>query len=183
MKFLETKLKGAYIIELEPRRDDRGLFARTFCKREFAEINHTKEFVQFNHSLSVQKGTLRGMHFQVPPTAEIKLIRCIRGKVYDVIIDIRSGSPTFHQHIGVILSEENMNMIYVPEGFAHGFQTLEDNTQLIYHHTNYYTPENERGISFRDPAINIKWPLVPENLSEKDQKYPYIDNNFKGIIL
>jgi dTDP-4-dehydrorhamnose 3,5-epimerase len=183
MKFLETKLKGAYIIELEPRRDDRGLFARTFCKREFTEINHTKEFVQFNHSLSVQKGTLRGMHFQVPPTAEIKLIRCIRGKVYDVIIDIRSGSPTFLQHIGVILSEENMNMIYVPEGFAHGFQTLEDNTQLIYHHTNYYTPENERGISFRDPAINIKWPLVPENLSEKDQKYPYIDNNFKGIIL
>jgi dTDP-4-dehydrorhamnose 3,5-epimerase len=183
MKFLDTGLKGAYIIELEPRRDERGLFARTFCKREFSEINHTKEFVQFNHSMSSQKGTLRGMHFQIPPSAEIKLIRCIRGAVLDVIIDLRKGSPTFLKHIQVVLSEENMNMIYVPEGFAHGFQTLEDNTQMIYHHTEYYSPENERGLNFNDPTFNITWPLEPINLSEKDKKNPYIDNNFKGILI
>lgn len=183
MKFIETELKGAYIIDLEPRKDDRGLFARTFCKREFQEIGHNKEFVQFNHSMSVQKGTLRGMHFQNPPSAEIKLIRCIRGKVFDVIIDLRAGSSTFLKHIGVVLSEENMRMIYVPEGFAHGFQTLEDNTQMIYHHTEYYAPGSEGGLNFRDPSLNIEWPLTPTNLSDKDQKYPYIDNNFKGIII
>jgi len=183
MKFLETELKGAFIIELEPRRDERGLFTRTFCKREFAEINHTKEFVQFNQSISLHKGTLRGMHFQVPPSAEIKLIRCIRGKVFDVIIDLRKDSPTFLKHIAVILSEENMNMIYVPEGFAHGFLTLENNSHMIYHHTEYYTPENERGLNYKDSAFKILWPLEPNNLSEKDQKYPYIDNNFKGIII
>jgi dTDP-4-dehydrorhamnose 3,5-epimerase len=183
MRFLDTELKGAFIIELEPRRDDRGLFVRTFCKREFSEINHSKEFVQCNQSISVQKGTLRGMHFQVPPSAEIKLIRCIRGKVFDVIIDLRKDSPTFLEHIEVILSEENMNMIYVPEGFAHGFQTLEDNSQMMYHHTEYYTPENERGLNFNDPAFHISWPLEPFNVSEKDQKYPFIDNNFKGIAV
>lgn len=181
MKFIDTDLKGAYVIDLEPRKDDRGFFARTFCKREFNEIGHTKEFVQFNHSMSAQKGTLRGMHFQIPPSAEIKLIRCIRGKVFDVIIDLRAGSPTFLKHIGVILSEENMKMIYVPEGFAHGFQTLEDNTQMIYHHTEYYTPENERGLHHQDPVLNIGWPLAPLNLSDKDQKYPFIETNFKGI--
>jgi dTDP-4-dehydrorhamnose 3,5-epimerase len=181
MKFIETDLKGAYIIDLEPRKDDRGFFARTFCKREFKEITHTKEFVQFNHSMSARKGTLRGMHYQVPPSSEIKLIRCIRGKVFDVIIDLRSGSPTFLKHIGVILSEENMKMIYVPEGFAHGFQTLEDNAQMIYHHTEYYNPENERGLHHKDPVLNIEWPLAPVNLSDKDQKYLYIDTNFKGI--
>lgn len=182
MKFFETELKGAFIIELEPRRDERGLFVRTFCKREFAEINHTKEFVQFNQSVSLQKGTLRGLHFQVPPSSEIKLIRCIRGKVFDVIIDLRMGSPTFLQHIEVILSDEKMNMIYVPEGFAHGFQTLEDNSHMIYHHTEYYTPENERGLNYNDPAFNILWPLEPVNVSEKDQKHPFIDHNFNGII-
>jgi dTDP-4-dehydrorhamnose 3,5-epimerase len=181
MKFFETELKGAYTIDIEPRKDDRGLFARTFCKREFQEIGHTKEFVQFNHSMSVLKGTLRGMHFQYPPFSEIKLIRCIRGQVLDVIIDLRAGSPTFLNHIGVILSEENMRMIYVPEGFAHGFQTLEDNSQMIYHHTEYYTPGNEGGLNFKDPILNIQWPLEPTNLSDKDQKYPFIDNNFKGI--
>lgn len=182
MKFFETELKGAFIIELEPRRDERGLFVRTFCKREFAGINHTKEFVQFNQSVSLQKGTLRGLHFQVPPSSEIKLIRCIRGKVFDVIIDLRMGSPTFLQHIEVILSDEKMNMIYVPEGFAHGFQTLEDNSHMIYHHTEYYTPENERGLNYSDPALNILWPLEPVNVSEKDQKHPFIDHNFNGII-
>jgi dTDP-4-dehydrorhamnose 3,5-epimerase len=183
MKFVETPLKGAYIIELESFRDDRGFFARTFCKREFKEIGHIKEFVQFNHSMTIQKGTIRGIHFQVPPSSEIKLIRCIRGKVYDVIIDIRKHSATFLQYFGVILSEENLKTIYVPEGFAHGFQTLENNSQMIYHHTEYYTPQNERGLNYKDQLFKIDWPLVPINVSEKDQKYPLIDNNFKGIEL
>jgi len=183
MKFTKTLLEGAYIIEKEPFRDDRGLFARTYCKREFSQIGHTKEFVQFNHSQTVHKGTLRGMHYQVPPSAEIKLIRCIRGKVYDVIIDLRQNSPTFLRHIGVELSEENMKSIYVPEGFAHGFQTLEDNTQLIYHHTEFYTPENERGINFNDPALAINWPLPPVHVTPKDINHPYIGNNFKGLII
>jgi len=181
MKFAETALKGAYIVETEPFRDERGLFARTFCKRDFNQIGHTKEFVQFNHSLTVNKGTVRGIHYQTPPDSEIKLIRCIRGKVYDVIIDVRQHSPTFLQHIGVELSEENMLSIYVPEGFAHGFQTLEDHTQLIYHHTGFYTPASERGLNFNDPALAIKWPLPPINITTKDKNHPYISNQFKGI--
>lgn len=181
MKYIETPLKGAYIIELEPYQDSRGLFARTFCKKEFQKIGHSKEFVQFNHSVTLQKGTIRGMHYQVPPSSEIKLIRCIRGNVYDVIIDIRYGSSTFLKYHAVELNEANMKMIYVPEGFAHGFQTLENNTQLIYHHTQFYNPEHERGIRYNDPATNIHWPLVPVNLTEKDNNYPLIDYNFKGI--
>ncbi len=183
MKFIETSLSGAYIIELEPFIDERGFFARTFCKREFKQIHHTKEFVQFNHSMTSIRGTLRGMHYQVPPNTEIKLIRCIRGKVFDVIIDIRKHSPTFLKHFSLILSEDNMKMIYVPEGFAHGFQTLEDNSQMIYHHSGYYTPQNERGLNYNDPCFKIHWPLPPINMTTKDQNYPLIDNNFKGIEL
>jgi len=181
MKYIETPLKGAYIIELEPFRDSRGLFARTFCKNEFLKIGHNKEFVQFNHSVTLNKGTIRGMHYQVPPSAEIKLIRCIRGSVNDVIVDIRYGSPTFLKYFGLELNEENMKMIYIPEGFAHGFQTLKDNTQLIYHHTQYYNPEDERAIRYNDPLIKISWLLEPVNLTEKDKNHPLIDNNFKGI--
>jgi dTDP-4-dehydrorhamnose 3,5-epimerase len=152
MKFIPTSLNGAYIIELEPFRDERGFFARTFCKKEFSAIGHDKEFVQFNHSMTRQKGTVRGMHYQVPPSAETKLIRCISGEVCDVIIDIR-----------------------------HGFQTLADDSQMIYHHTAYYNPENERGLRYSDPALGIKWPLPPVNLTEKDQNYPLVNNQFKGI--
>jgi dTDP-4-dehydrorhamnose 3,5-epimerase len=181
MLFHETLLKGAYTIELTPFSDDRGLFARTFCKREFAAIGHQKEFVQFNHSRSNFQGTLRGMHYQRAPYAEIKLIRCIRGSVLDVIIDLRPQSPTFLQHIGVELSAENMRMIYVPEGFAHGFQTLEDQTELIYHHTSFYAPEHEGGIRYDDPRINIQWPLEVTVISEKDQKHPFISDSFVGF--
>jgi dTDP-4-dehydrorhamnose 3,5-epimerase len=181
MKFFKTPLNGAYVIDLEPFRDERGFFARTFCKNEFSSIGHLKEFVQFNHSMTRHKGTLRGMHYQVPPSAEIKLIRCISGEVFDVIIDIRKDSPTFLQHFNIILSDENLKMIYVPEGFAHGFQTLADNSQMIYHHTAYYTPANERGLRYDDPAFGIKWPVLPKNITDKDQNYPLINNNFKGI--
>jgi dTDP-4-dehydrorhamnose 3,5-epimerase len=183
MTFHETALAGAYVIEPEPFRDERGFFARIFCEKEFGQIGHRKPFLQINHSFTVRKGTVRGLHYQVPPSAEIKLIRCIGGEVYDVIIDLRRGSPTFLQHTGIRLSAENMNMLYVPEGFAHGFQTLQENTQMIYHHTEYYTPSNERGLSFRDPAFGIAWPLDDIQASDKDLGHKFIDNSFTGIEL
>jgi dTDP-4-dehydrorhamnose 3,5-epimerase len=181
MKFIPTDLKDAYIIELEPFQDQRGLFARTFDKKEFESINHSKEFVQFNHSVNNFKGTLRGLHYQVLPSCEIKLIRCVRGKVFDVLVDVRENSSTFLQYISVELSEDNLRMVYIPEGFAHGFQTLEDNTQLIYHHSNYYNPSSERGIYYNDPLLQIQWPLDPTVMSDKDQHYALLDNSFVGI--
>jgi len=181
MKFIPTPLTGAYEIELTPFTDERGLFARTYCKREFEEIGHTKEFVQLNHSLTVKKGAIRGMHFQYPPHSEIKLIRCVAGKVLDVLVDLRPDSETFLQHATVELSEENLKMIYIPEGFAHGFQTLQENSVLLYHHTAFYTPGVEGGLRYDDPRLNIAWPLEPTMVSKKDQGYPLITEDFHGI--
>jgi dTDP-4-dehydrorhamnose 3,5-epimerase len=180
MIFEETTLKGAYVVSLQLLTDARGGFARTFCKKEFQQINHQKEFVQLNHSYNTFKGTVRGMHFQLPPYQEIKLIRCIKGAVIDVIVDLRENSPTFLQHVSVELSAENKKMIYVPENFAHGFQTLEDDTELIYHHTQFYTPQADTGIRFNDPLLKINWPLEPVMVSEKDKNYKLIDHTFKG---
>jgi dTDP-4-dehydrorhamnose 3,5-epimerase len=183
MKFLPTPLQGAYIVEPEPFKDDRGFFARAFCKNEFSKIGHKDEFVQINHSMNRAKGTLRGMHYQLPPYAEIKLVRCIAGKVFDVIVDIRDGSATYMHSFAVELSDENMKMIYIPAGFAHGFQTLSDNTQLIYHHTAFYTPGFEGAINFLDPLLNIAWPLPAVNLSERDKNHKFLTSDFKGIKL
>lgn len=183
MKFFPTPLRGAFIVEPEPFKDDRGFFARTYCKNEFSKIGHTDEFVQMNHSMNSAKGTLRGLHYQLPPYAEIKLVRCISGKVYDVIVDLREGSITYMQSYGIELSAENMKMIYIPAGFAHGFQTLEDHTQLLYHHTAFYTPGFEGGLSFQDPELKINWPLPPVNLSERDKNHKYLTSDFKGIKL
>ncbi|MTI31181.1 dTDP-4-dehydrorhamnose 3,5-epimerase [Xanthovirga aplysinae] len=181
MKFLETKLKGAYVISLEPFEDERGLFARTFCKEEFKQIGHKKDFVQFNHSITLQKGTIRGLHYQLSPKSEIKLIRCVKGKAFDVIIDIRRNSPTFLQFLCLELAEENMKMIYLPEGFAHGFQTLEDDTHLIYHHSNSQNILFERGIRYNDPRLAIKWPLEVSIISNKDKSYPFLKEEFLGM--
>jgi dTDP-4-dehydrorhamnose 3,5-epimerase len=181
MNFVEAPLSGAYVIEVTPFVDERGLFARTFCKDEFKQINHAEEFVQFNHSFTKNKGSIRGMHYQIPPFSEIKLIRCVHGSVFDVIIDIREGSSTFLQYFAIELSARNMKSIYVPRGFAHGFQTLEDNSQLIYHHTAIYKPGFENAIRFNDPMIHISWPLEPTTISSKDQSYPLLTNSFKGI--
>jgi dTDP-4-dehydrorhamnose 3,5-epimerase len=183
MKFHSLPLKNAYKIELTPIQDDRGLFARTFCKNEFEAIGHHKEFVQFNHSVNKLKGTLRGMHYQVAPYTEVKLIRCIRGKVFDVIVDVRKGSATFLHWTGVELSEDNRLMMYVPEGFAHGFLTLTDHAELLYHHTEFYTPAADRGIRFDDPQINIQWPATIEIISDKDKNYMSVGSDFKGIDL
>ena len=181
MKFIETPLKGAYIIELEPFLDERGLFARTFCQKELAKIGFNKQIVQINHSVTKQKGAVRGMHYQLPPAGETKLIRCVQGQVFDVMVDLRAGSATFKQWYGVELSKDNMRMFYVPEGFAHGFQTLTDNAELIYLHSAFYSPEYEYGLRVDDPWLEIKWPLPVGTISSKDQSYPLIGNTFEGI--
>ena len=181
MLFTETKLKGSFIIDLEPFSDERGWFARSFCKKEFERIGHSAEWVQLNHSVTNDKGTIRGMHFQYPPHSEIKLVRCIAGAVYDVIIDLRTDSPTFLQWIGEELSYDNKKMIYIPAGFAHGFQTLADNSQLIYHHTSYYTPGAEDGIRYDDKKININWQLSVTGISDRDKNHPHINESFTGV--
>ena len=181
MTFSPTPLKGSYIINLTPFSDERGWFARTYCENEFREIGHAEKWVQMNHSCTAKKGTVRGMHYQVPPFREIKMVRCIRGKVFDVIIDIRKDSATFLQWFGVELSPEAMNMLYIPVGFAHGFQTLNDNSEMIYHHSEFYSPGAEGGIKYNDPAINIKWPLEVTSISERDVNHPVLNEKFKGI--
>ncbi len=181
MDFIETELQGAFLIKPKILKDERGGFTRVFCKQDFKQIGHSKDFVQFNHSFNINRGTLRGMHYQESPHSEIKLIRCIRGSVFDVIIDIRKSSPTFLKWHGTVLSEENKDMIYVPEGFAHGFITLEENSELLYHHTSFYEPKSERGIRYDDSIINIEWPEAIISISDKDRNYPLLTTNFKGI--
>lgn len=183
MKIEQTPLQDAFIIKLEPFMDDRGLFARVFCKQELQSILHGKNIVQINHSLTIPKGALRGMHFQYPPKAEIKIVKCMRGSVYDVIIDLRRNSPTLLQWHGETLSAENMKMMYVPEGFAHGFQALEENTELLYLHTEFYSPENEGAVRYDDPLINIQWPMEITDISEKDRNHPLLSQDFEGIVL
>ncbi len=181
MQFVETTILGLFIINLDKKEDKRGFFARSFCKKEFKKVGFDKEFVQFNHSFNKFKGTIRGMHFQRPPFTETKMIRCVEGCVYDVVVDLRKGSPTFLKHYGVELSAINMKCILIPDGLAHGFQTLEDNSALIYHHTNYYAPNAEDGIRFDDSSLNISWKLPPNNISNKDLSYPLINQNFEPI--
>jgi len=181
MNFIPTPLRGSYIIEPEPFTDERGWFARYYCRNEFEEIGHHKEWVQLNHSVSYKKGTIRGMHFQKQPFAEIKMVKCIAGSIYDVIIDLRKDSETFLQWFGTELSAENKKMLYIPEGFAHGFQCLSDNCELIYHHSEFYKPEAEAGIRFDDPQVKIEWPFSMTMISPRDEQHPWLDKNFKGI--
>ena len=183
MKFIKRKLKDLYIIQPEPFEDDRGRFYRILCKNELKEIGHTKEIVQINHSLTTQKGAIRGMHFQYPPKAEIKFVKCINGKIFDVAIDLRKNSPTFLQWDGEFLSAENLKIMYIPEGFAHGFQTLEENSELLYFHTEFYNPEYEGGVRYDDPLIGIEWPLEVSYLSERDKNHKLLNENFEGINL
>ena len=172
MIFTETKLKGAFIIELQKIEDNRGFFARAWCQNEFAEHNLTAVVVQANVSFNIKKGTLRGMHYQSTPYEETKLVRCTKGSIYDVIIDLRPASPTYAQWIGVELTAENYKMLYVPENFAHGFQTLEDNTEVTYHVSQFYTPGSERGICWDDSAFSIEWVTDVQVISGKDKSWP-----------
>jgi len=171
MIFTETTLKGAYLIELEKLEDERGFFARTWCRREFGARRLMPGCVQSNVSFSKRKGTLRGLHYQRAPYEEAKLVRCTRGAIYDVIVDLRPESPTHGEWIGVELTGEGGTMLYVPENFAHGFQTLEDHTEVAYQVSQFYAPEHERGIRYDDPAFGIRWPMEVAVISEKDRTW------------
>ncbi|HWV51990.1 dTDP-4-dehydrorhamnose 3,5-epimerase [Pseudorhodoplanes sp.] len=172
MIFNETKLKGAFVIELERREDSRGFFARGFCQNEFQAHGLKPTVAQGNIASNIRKGTLRGMHFQYPPAAESKLVRCTRGAIYDIIVDLRPESPTYLQHFGVELNEDNQRALYVPERFAHGYQTLTDKTDTSYLVGEFYTPEAEGGLLYNDPSLKLHWPLPVSVISEKDQKFP-----------
>lgn len=174
MRFLPTKLPGAFVIEPEPAEDARGLFARTFCAREFKEHGLAAAFVQCSTSFSKLKGTLRGMHHQLPPAGEEKLVRCTAGALYDVIVDLRPGSPTHLQHIGVELTAQNRRALYVPKMFAHGFQTLADDTEVLYQIDEFYAPDKAAGLRFDDPKLAIRWPLKVSCMSDKDQIWPLL---------
>ena len=181
MIFKPAPLPGSYIIDLTPFSDSRGWFARTYCKNEFTEIGHTKEWVQINHSFTTTAGALRGMHYQLPPFKEIKLVRCIAGAVYDVIVDLRENSATFLKWFGAELSAKNKKMMYIPEGFAHGFQTLTADAELIYHHTEFYAPGAEQGLRYNDSRMGINWPLEVIEISERDKQHPLLGSSFTGI--
>jgi dTDP-4-dehydrorhamnose 3,5-epimerase len=172
MIFTETKLKGAFILDIEPKRDQRGFFARTYCAQELAAHGLEPTIAQCSLCLNFQKGTLRGMHYQVPPATEVKLVRCTRGAIYDVILDLRSDSPTFLEHIAVELSADNGRMLYVPALFAHGYQCLTDDAEVFYQISEFYAPELGRGLRYDDPALDIQWPLPVSMVAEKDQTWP-----------
>ncbi len=172
MIFTETKLPGAYVIEVEKREDQRGFFGRTFCREEFEAHGLNSQVVQCNTSFNKRKGTLRGMHFQAVPFAEAKLVRCTSGSIYDVIIDLRPASRTFKQHFAVELSAANQRMLYIPENMAHGFQTLEDDTEVFYQMSQMFSAEHARGVRWNDPAFGIEWPADERIITERDRNYP-----------
>jgi len=177
MIFNETPLKGAYVIDIEKNEDSRGFFARTWCEREFKDHNLSVQSAQFSISFNSKKGTLRGMHFQIPPYEEVKIVRCTMGAIYDVIIDIRKSSPTYKKYFGIELSAQNRKMFYIPEGFAHGFITLEDNTEIFYQISNFYEPQAARSIKWDDPEFHIEWPMKPVVISERDKNIPAFNEN------
>jgi len=172
MKFTETPLKGAFVIDLEKRGDDRGFFARFYCEREYQQHGLCHDIVQINTSASKDVGTLRGMHYQLAPKAEDKIVRCIKGALFDTIIDLRPDSATFLQHFSIELTATNRSMLYVPNGIAHGFITLEPDTEAFYLVTEYYAPDRERGLRYNDPKFNIRWPITPVVISDKDKNHP-----------
>ena len=174
MIFTETKLSGAFIIDLERREDERGFFARAFCQNEFSEHGLKPVIAQANLAFNKRKGTLRGMHFQFPPAAETKLVRCTRGAIVDIIVDLRPESPTYLQHVAVELSADNHRALYVPERFAHGYQVLEDITETSYQVGEFYTPEAEGGLRYDDSRLGLTWPLPVTEITEKDRSFPLL---------
>lgn len=168
MIFLETKLKGAFILDIERHEDNRGFFGRAFCQKEFAAHGLKQVIAQANVAFNGKKGTLRGMHFQFPPAAETKLVRCTRGAIIDIIVDLRPESPTYLDHIAEELTADNHRALYVPERFAHGYQVLEDKTETSYHVGEFYTPGSEGGLRYDDPRLGLRWPLPVTEISEKD---------------
>src|SRR5579862_5822826 len=175
MIFTETALSGAFVLDLEKRGDERGFFARMFCQKEFEAHGLKPVIAQANIASSARKGTLRGMHFQFPPAAETKLVRCTRGAIVDIIVDLRPESATFLQWVAVELNEENQRALYVPERFAHGYQTLRDHTDTSYQVGEFYTPAAEGGLMYNDPRLGLDWPMPATVVSEKDQKFPLLE--------
>lgn len=172
MKFIETRLSGAFIIAPDLIEDERGFFARTFCRHEFENHGLNPDLVQCNIAFNKIKGTLRGLHYQTKPHAEVKLVRCTTGAIYDVIVDLRPESPTFRQWFAADLSDKNHQMLYVPDGFAHGYQTLASQTEVFYQVSTFYHPASERGVRWDDPAFGIEWPLPVTDISKKDASHP-----------
>lgn len=179
----DTNIEGVKVIVSTPFQDNRGFLERVFCQKELEAIRPKIIIEQINHTLTKQKGAVRGMHFQNPPHCEMKIIRCIRGKVFDVAVDLRKGSKTFLKWHAEILSQENMRSIVIPEGFAHGFQTLEDDCELLYLHSASYCKESEGALNYADPRLDISWPLELTDISERDTNHPFINNEFEGICL
>ena len=175
MIFTETALRGAYLIDLQPHNDSRGFFARTFCQKEFADHGLKPVIAQANLAFNRLKGTLRGMHFQCPPAPETKFVRCTRGAILDIIVDLRPESPTYMQHISVELTADNHRALYVPERFGHGYQALEDNTETSYQMGEFYTPGSEGGLLYNDPALGLSWPLPVTVMSDKDKAWPLLE--------
>lgn len=183
MIFNSLLLKGAYTIDVEPFQDSRGFFTRTFCEKEFVQHGLVQHFVQSNHSGTHGKGVIRGLHFQHAPFCEVKLVKCVQGAIFDVIVDVRSGSPTFLQWYGAELTAENKRMMYVPAGFAHGFQSLSDYSEITYMVSNFYNKESEGGIKYDDDSIKIDWPLPVSLVSDKDMNIPLINSAFTGVLI
>jgi dTDP-4-dehydrorhamnose 3,5-epimerase len=184
MEFTKTTIAGVFEIMLSSFADERGQFSRLFCQEELLrKTGMNRSIVQVNHSINKMAGTVRGLHFQYPPHAETKLIRCLKGRVFDVAVDVRKGSPTFLKWQAIELSPEKNNMICIPEGCAHGFQTMEADSELIYFHTAYYHPGSEGALRFDDPAIGITWPLDPVHVSEKDKNYLLLTDTFDGLTV
>jgi dTDP-4-dehydrorhamnose 3,5-epimerase len=183
MKFHKTALLGAFVIELAPFRDDRGLFARTFCARTFREHGLIDAFVQTNYSTTARRGTIRGLHYQRPPAAEAKLVQCVRGAVQDVMVDVRHGSPTFLRYHSEVLTPGGLRLAYVPPGFAHGYQALEDGSEVSYQASAFYTPGLEGCLRYNDPRVNIAWEVAGAIVSAKDADCPLLDANFAGVAL
>lgn len=181
MIFKEAPIKGAYLIDLQKIGDDRGFFARYFCEKEFEEKGLVSKFVQINTSFTANKGVLRGLHYQLPPSSEVKLMRCIRGAVFDVIVDLRPDSPTYMQWFGAELTEENRTMLYAPAGCAHAVLTLRDDTEILYPVSASYAPDQERGLRFNDPKFGIEWPIQPTEVSDKDNAWPDFDPDYHGV--
>lgn len=180
LNILPTKFKDLYIIEPNSFKDERGIFSRIFCEDELKDI-FKFNIKQINHSVTNKKGTVRGLHFQYEPYSEIKMVKCIKGAILDIVVDIRGDSLTFLQHFSVELTKQNQKMIYIPKGFAHGFQTLKDNTELLYFHSSVYVPQNEGALNINDPTLNIKLPLEISSISNKDKTHKFIDKEFKGV--
>jgi dTDP-4-dehydrorhamnose 3,5-epimerase len=183
VEIISTPIRDLNVVLTKPHQDSRGAFTRIFCDFDLHDLMGLRKVVQINISKTVQLGAVRGLHFQGPPHAEMKLVRCIRGKVWDVAVDLRANSPTFLQWHAEVLTEDNFRMLVLPEGFAHGFQVLEPHSELIYLHTALYNPSSERGIKYDDPRIGIPWPLIVSELSERDRNHQLIEPEFQGLNL